>query len=150
MAIYVPIVCRVIFFFLLLLNQEMCREKMVCSLLTSHSLFQIISRDVNHCKGRLHVDSGSSTSVRQQSWDFAAEKSILVHWSQWYKWQKQLTYFLSTTFLRRLINWLMDTLWNCSPLFSITLSQFQTVTPPPKSHRLQLEQWSAEPLPPGP
>lgn len=67
MAVDFPIVCRVIFFFLLVLKQEMCSEKMACSLLTSHSLFQIISREVNHCKSRLHIDSGSSMSDRQQS-----------------------------------------------------------------------------------
>lgn len=94
----------------------MCREKKekVCSLLTSHSLFQVISRDVKQCKGRLHIFTSILGAMLQA--DSSPETLLLKNqfWSigvkslQWYKWEKRLAYFLSTTFLRRLINCLID------------------------------------------
>lgn len=85
------------------------------------------------------IDSSRETLLlKNQFW------SIGVKSLQRYKWGKQLTYFLSTALLTWLINWLMVTLWNHSPLFPFTSSQFQIVTPPPppKSQQLKWEQGS--------
>lgn len=98
MAIYVPIVCTVIFFSFDTKTGNTLRKKKKKERFILYWLHTVFL--------------------------------ISVHWSQkttGYKWDGQLTYFLGTTFLRGLINWLVDTLWSHSPTLSITLSYFYAV-----------------------